>query len=169
LEGLREMKKGFALIELIIVIIIIGLSAALVSPSLSRFSKTAELRGTTQKIAAILRHSRSEAVNKWRIYQVVVHSDLKEIKVQWMEPDEEGEEGEEKRKKPSPQVFALPDWISMKEVELKAPQYSSEFPAIEFYPNGGSNGGSFLLGSEAHKGYRIKVHFLTGMVEIEKI
>ena len=163
------MRKGFALIELVIVIIILSLSIALVSPSLSRLSKTTELRGTTQKIAAILRHSRSEAVNKGRIYQIVIHSDLREIKVQWMEPDEEGKEGEEKRKKPSPQVFALPDWISMKEVEFKAPQYFSELPAIEFYPNGGSNGGSFLLESEAHKGYRIKVHFITGMVEIEKV
>src|SRR4030042_1214730 len=103
------MKKGFALIELIFFIIILSLSVALVSPSLSRLSKTTELRGTTQKIAAILRHSRSEAVNKGRTYQIVIHSDLREIKVQWMEPDEEGKEGEEKRKKPSPQVFALPD------------------------------------------------------------
>ena len=88
------MKKGFALIELIIVIIILSLSIALVSPSLSRLSKTTELRGTTQKIAAILRHSRSEAVNRGRIYQILIHSDLREIKVQWMEPDEEEREGE---------------------------------------------------------------------------
>jgi len=74
-----------------------------------------------------------------------------------------------REKSTSPQVFALPDWISMKEVEFKAPQYFSELTAIEFYPNGGSNGGSFLLESEAHKGYRIKVHFITGMVEIEKV
>ena len=40
---------------------------------------------------------------------------------------------------------------------------------IEFYSNGGSNGGTILLESEGQKGYKIKVHFLTGMVEVEKV
>lgn len=162
------MRKGFALIELILVVIIIGISVALISPSLSRLSKTTELRSTAQKIAAILRHSRSEAVNKGRVYQVLLHTELREVKVRWMKPNEE-EEREEKREKPSPAVYAFPEGIFIREVELKTVQYGSELPAIEFYPNGGSNGGSFLLETEVHKGYRIKVHFLTGMVEIEKI
>ncbi|MEW6377076.1 MAG: prepilin-type N-terminal cleavage/methylation domain-containing protein [Thermodesulfobacteriota bacterium] len=82
------MRKGFTLIELIIVIAILGLSLVLVSPSLSRLSKTTELRGATQKIAAILRNSRSEAVNKGRTYQVLFNADLREIKVRWMETEE---------------------------------------------------------------------------------
>ncbi|MEW6377077.1 MAG: hypothetical protein AB1502_14960 [Thermodesulfobacteriota bacterium] len=73
------------------------------------------------------------------------------------------------REKRSSQIYTFPGWISMKEVELTKPKYSADLPAIEFYPNGGSNGGSFLLEGEVHKRYRIKVHFLTGMVEIEKI
>ena len=163
------MRRGFALIELIIVMIIIAISVALVSPSLSRFSKTAELRSTAQKIAAILRNSRSEAVNKGRIYQVLFSPEMREVKVRWMKPNEEEGEGEEKKEKPSPAVYAFPEGILIKEVELKAGQYGSEVPAIEFYPNGGSNGGSFLLETEVDKGYRIKVNFLTGMVEIEKV
>jgi len=163
------MKRGFALIELIIVIIIIGISIALVSPSLFRLSKTAELRSTAQKIAAILRNSRSEAVNKGRIYQVLFHADLREVKVLWMKANEEESEGEEKKERPSTPVYAFPEGVALKEVFLNKAQYASELPTIEFYPNGGSNGGSFLLEDEDHKGYRIKVHFLTGMVEIEKV
>jgi hypothetical protein len=57
----------------------------------------------------------------------------------------------------------------MREMKISSPQYPSELPTIEFYPNGGSNGGSILLKSEDRGGYRIKVHFLTGMVEIKKV
>jgi hypothetical protein len=39
---------------------------------------------------------------------------------------------------------------------------------IEFYPNGGSNGGAILLDSQDRMGYKIKVHLLTGMVEVER-
>ncbi|MBM4337967.1 MAG: type II secretion system protein GspH [Deltaproteobacteria bacterium] len=163
------MRKGFTLVELIIVIIILSISIALVSPSLLRLSKTAELRSTAQKIAAILRNSRSEAVNKGRIYQILFHTELREVKVRWMKANEEESEGEEKKERPSTPAYAFPEGIFIKEVELKGTQYDSELPAIEFYPNGGSNGGSFLLEAEDRKGYRIKVHFLTGMVEIIKV
>lgn len=165
------MKKGFALIELILVLVIVGLSLVLVTPSLSRLSKTTELKGTAQKIAAILRHSRTQAIHKGRIYQVIFNLETKEIRVQWLDPDQEESEGgeDEKGKSTSPQVYPLPSWISIKEVEPIKARYSSEAPTIEFYPHGGSNGGSFLLEAEDHKGYRIKVQFLTGMVVIEKL
>lgn len=164
------MKRGFALIELILVLVIAGLSLVLVTPPLSRLSKTTELKGTAQKIAAILRHSRTEAIHKGRIYQVIFNLDTKEIKVQWLDPNQEESEGEEEKgKSTSPQVYPLPSWISIKEVEPIKVRYSSNLPKIEFYPNGGSNGGSFLVEGEDHKGYRIKVQFLTGMVVIEKV
>lgn len=163
------MKKGFALIELILVLMIVGLSLTLVIPSLSRLSKTIELKGAAQKIGAMLRHSRTEAIHKGKVYQVIFNLDLREIKVQWLDPgQEEGEDEEEKGKSTTTQVYTLPSWISIKEVEPIKARYSSELPTIEFYPHGGSNGGSFFLGGEDHQGYRIKVQFLTGMVVIEK-
>ncbi len=164
------MKKGFALIELILILVIMGLTLALVSPSLSRLSKTTELKGTAQKIAAILRHSRTEAIHKGKVYQVIFNLGTKEIKVEGLNPDQEEREGEEETEKSTTsQVYTLPSWISIKEVEPIKAHYSSDLPTIEFYPHGGSNGGSFLLEGEDHKGYRIKVQFLTGMVAIEKV
>lgn len=163
------MKKGFVLLELILVIIILGLSLTLIAPSLSRFSKTAELRSSTQKIAAILRSCRSEAIHKGKVYQIVFHLDWREIQVRWVEPDSTRVEEEKIRQEESPRVFTLPSWISLQEVEFKSSEYQTELPTIEFYPNGGSNGGSFLLKGEARSGYRLKVHWITGIVEIEKV
>ena len=61
----------------------------------------------------------------------------------------------------------LPKGVDIKEVKANSPQYPSDYAVIEFYPNGGSNGGTIRLDSKDRKGYRIKVHFLTGIVEIE--
>jgi hypothetical protein len=59
--------------------------------------------------------------------------------------------------------------VDIKEVKADSPQYPSDYSVIEFYPNGGSNGGTILLDSQDRKGYRIKIDFLTGVVKIEKV
>jgi len=161
-------SRGFSLIELIIVLVVIGLSVSLVVPSFSRFSKTIELKGAARKISAILRYCRSEAVNKGQTYQIIFDSDLREVRVQKTEPSEEKEEELKREGKAVRQMYHLPGGINVKEMDIASPQYASDYPTIEFYPNGGSNGGSFLLNSEERGGYRIKVHFLTGMVKIEQ-
>lgn len=162
-------KQGFSLLELIIVITIITLSTALVIPSLSRFSNTIELKGCAKKVSAILRYCRSEAVNKGKTYQVLFDSETQEVKVQPMEWMEEEKGNDEKKGEKAPEKrYSLPDPVHIKEVKVDSTQYPSDLPAIEFYPNGGSNGGSILLDSPGRKGYRININFLTGMVEIEK-
>lgn len=161
------MRRGFTLLELILVIVILSLSLVLIPPSLSRISKTTELKGAAQKIAAILRHSRSEAVHKGRIYQVSLQSEQRQVQVQELKPTEE--EKAKEPESPPPRLFSLPDGIFIREIELNPSRSISEFPTIEFYPSGGSNGGSFLVKGEAQKGYRIKIHWISGMVEIEKI
>jgi len=162
-------SRGFSLVELIVVLVVIGLSVSLVVPSFSRFSKTIELKGAARKISAILRYCRSEAVNKGQTYQIILDSDLRQVRVQKTESSKEKEEELKKEEKAVRQMYHLPGGINVKEVDIASPQYSSDYPTIEFYPNGGSNGGSFLLNSGERGGYRIKIHFLTGMVAIEKV
>jgi len=170
-------NKGFSLIEVMVVLILISLSMFLATPLLSGFSKTAELKGATKKISAILRYSRSEAVNRGKVYQVLFDSDLRQVNVQPIEEKEEDEEAkdgtkdeakDEAKDEPKRKTYTLPKGVDIKEVKANSPQYPSDYAVIEFYPNGGSNGGTIRLDSPDRKGYRIKVHFLTGIVEIEK-
>ena len=86
-----------------------------------------------------------------------------------MASSEEGGEDADKDAKSSPKIYLLPSGINMKEVKTESPQYPSDFPTIEFYPNGGSNGGTILLDAEDRSGYRIRVNFLTGVVAVEKV
>ncbi len=161
--------RGFSLVELIVVLVLIGLSVSLVTPSLSRVLKTIELKGAAQKISGILRYCRGEAVHKGQVYQIFFDSELREVRVQRMETTDMKGESEKREEKIFKRMYPLPRGIDLREVKIAPSQYPSDFPTIEFYPNGGSNGGSILLNSENRGGYRIKVHFVTGMVEIEKV
>jgi type II secretion system protein H len=161
-------QRGFTMIELVVVLLIITLSAALVTPSLSRFSKSIELKGAAQKVSVILRYYRSEAVHRGTVYQVLFNSETREVKVQSIEP-EEATEKENKGEKTFTKSYILPEGVQIKEVEAPDPQFPSDFPAIEFYPNGGSNGGTILLDTQNRKGFKIKVNFLTGTVKIEEV
>lgn len=159
-------SRGFSLIEVLVVLILLSLSLALVTPSLSRFSRTVELKGAAQKISAILRNCRSEAVNKGKVYQVFFNSQSREVSVHSMDPSEE--KGEEKEGPVPEKTYLLPEGIQMKEDPATSSLSATELSPIEFYPNGGSNGGVLLLDSPDRLGYRIEVHFLTGMVEIKR-
>jgi general secretion pathway protein H len=156
--------RGFSLIEMVVVMVLLSLAVALVTPSLSKFSRSVELKAAAKKISGILRYYRSEAVNKGQVFRVFFDPDLREVKVQPMESTEE--KGEDK---PPQKIYSLPQGIHMKEIKVESPQYSSDFPTVEFYPNGGSNGGTILLDSEDRKGYRIRIHFLTGTVQVESV
>jgi general secretion pathway protein H len=163
-------SRGFTLLELIVVLTMLSFALALVSPYFGRLSKNVELKAAVKKVSTILRYYRSEAVQKGKVYQVVFDTETREIRVRPVEAEEEsGEEPDsgspnsgEKEK------YRVPDGIHVKEIKIPSSQYPSEFPVIEFYPNGGSNGGSFVMDRDDAKGYRIQVHFLTGIVEIKE-
>jgi general secretion pathway protein H len=145
-------SKGFSLIEMLVVLILIGFAISLITPSLSRFSRTIELKGAAKKISGILRYCRCEAVSKGQVYQVRFDKNLREVRVQ-----------------PTESTYFLPEGVQIKEVQVASVQPTSDLPMIEFYPNGGSNGGAVLLDSQGPGEYKINVHFLTGVVEVERV
>ena len=165
------MKKGFTLLELIVVLTVLGLGIVLVYPSFGRMSQGVELKAAAKKVSAILRYYRSEAVQKGKAFQVVFDVDTREIRVRPVEAEENKEEGEKSEEKISgeKEKYLLPEGIQVKEMKIPASQYPSEYPVIEFYPNGSSNGGSFVMERENLKAYRIQVNFLTGVVELREV
>jgi len=162
-------NSGFSLIEMIVVLLITGLAIALVTPSLSHFSSTVELKAATKKISAILRYYRSEAINQGKVYQVFFDSDLNEVRAQPAASIDEKGENEKKEENIPLKKYSLPKEIHIKEVKVNSPQYPSDFPTIEFYSNGGSNGGEITLDSENRPGYKIEVNLLTGIVKVQRI
>lgn len=154
-------SSGFSLLELIIVLFIGSLLVLLAAPTLTKSLHHMEFKSAVKRTSAILRMCRSDAVNKRKVYLVDFDTESNLVGVL------SAEKGEDKPK--AQKSYPLPREIRMEKIDVGKTLFDVSLPAFEFYPNGGSNGGSILLDSQDRKGYRINVNFLTGVVEIEKV
>ena len=144
-------NKGFTLLELMVVLVILTLMAALVPPLLSGLGVTTELRGSARQLAAGLRAARNTAITRQQAATLTVDLESRSFKVT-----------NDKR------VVKLP---SEDEVEIKLFTAQSELidethGAIRFFPDGSSTGGRITLADDKVE-YRINVDWLTGRVNIE--
>ena len=155
----RNGSRGFSLLELVIVLLIISLLALLVTPRLTKTIGHMEVKSAAKKISAILRYCRSDAVNKNRIVQVNFDAESHLISVM------SAEEGEEKPIQRN--SYLLPREIRMEKIETGKTLLENTLPSFEFYPNGGANGGTAVVRGGEGRAYTLQVDFLTGGVKIE--
>ena len=141
-------QAGVTLLELLIVIALMGIIAALVVPMFGGPVSTSELRATARQLAAGLRLARSEAVSERRETFLVVDVAGKRFKV-----DREARE------------HALPSKVDLKLFTAQNDLVSENVGSIRFYPDGGSNGGRITVASGARK-FDVDVDWLTGRVAI---
>ena len=66
------------------------------------------------------------------------------------------------------QSYPLPEGIRMERIDVGKTLLDLALPSFEFYPNGGSNGGSALVRGGQGRGYSMGVDFLTGAVTVEE-
>jgi len=155
---MRTGSKGFTLLELIIVLILVSLLAFLITPSLTRTLSHMEAKGSAKRIAAILRYCRSDAINKRRVN--LVNFDTASNLVSVYSINEEEAEPRAER------FYPLPGGVKMEKIEVGKALFDSSVPTFEFYPNGGSNGGTALIQGEKGRAYSIRVEILTGGVKV---
>ena len=141
-------QGGVTLLELLIVIALMGIIAALVVPMFGGPVSTSELRATARQLAAGLRLARSEAVSERRETFLVVDVAGKRFKV-----DREARE------------HALPSKVELKLFTAQNDLVSENVGSIRFYPDGGSNGGRITVASGARK-FDVDVDWLTVRVAI---
>jgi general secretion pathway protein H len=141
-------QAGVTQLELLIVIALMGIIAALVVPMFGGPVSTSELRATARQLAAGLRLARSEAVSERRETFLVVDVAGKRFKV-----DREARE------------HALPSKVELKLFTAQNDLVSENVGSIRFYPDGGSNGGRITVASGARK-FDVDVDWLTGRVAI---
>ncbi len=175
--------KGFTLIELILVLVIMGFLTALVGPAITSLSGLT-LKTSARKVAAGLRYARSQAVTTGSCYQVTFNLELGEMVVAPREEDNRyrelpfeeavyppGRTGEvveeelpprEERRK----AYTLPKAVRFSTVFAGAEEIREGVAVIDFYPNGGCTGGEVVIEDEQERSYRILLDFITGIVEI---
>ncbi len=144
----RRHIVGVSLIELMIVLMIMAIVAALVVPMLGGGVSNTELRSAARQLASGLRLARSEAVSQRRETFLVLDVAGRRFKVDR-----------------DPQEHALPRDVELKLFTAQKDLVDEKTGSIRFYPDGGSNGGRITVGSGERK-YEVDVDWLTGRVAI---
>jgi len=152
-------SRGFSLIELIVVLVIVSLLTALATPSLTKTLQRMELKTASKKISAILRYCRSESVNKNQITLASFDTEAHLLSILSAELGDE--------KSTLQRSYPIPQEVEVGKIEVGKTLIETSHPSFEFYPNGGSNGGSAVIRREQGGAFFIQVDFLTGAVKVE--
>jgi general secretion pathway protein H len=172
--------RGFTLIELILVLVIIGFLTSLVAPAITS-STGLRLKTTVRRLAAGLRFARSQAVITGNTYQAILDIENGAMAIEPIEKEtpyargenEEGswDEGEERgagQQRQEKKIYTMPENITLAKVLLDGEEISEGQVWIEFYPNGSCSGGDVFVMDTKERTYRIALEFLTGIVTIRE-
>ena len=154
LRNPRGTDKGFSLIELIVVLVIIGLAAAVTAPFIFWTLERVEIRSAVKEIASSLRYARSVAISEKK--EMRFYMDLDE-RLYWLDTRrEEGREDGENRdpgqeeQGTSPPAYptAKRSLNSLVNVDLFVrgeDEFDEGTVMVSFSPFGSSSGGQFNL------------------------
>ena len=144
----RGNARGVTLLELLVVLSIMAVIAAIVVPVFTGGVSGSELKGATREVAAGLRLARSEALATRKETRVMLDLENRSFQVER-----------------DPRTHALPKQIELKLFTAQSDLVSDKVGAIRFFPDGGSNGGRVTLAVGERK-FNVDVDWLTGRVAI---
>jgi general secretion pathway protein H len=141
-------SSGVTLLELLVVMALMGLIAAMAVPMLGGGVSGTELKSSARQVAAGLRFARSEAVATRTETRLWLDLEKRAFRVDR-----------------DPRQHNLPAGLEMKLFTAQSDIADEKIGSIRFYPDGGSNGGRVTLASGERK-FEIDVDWLTGRVAI---
>jgi general secretion pathway protein H len=145
--GRRERCRGFSLLEILLVLVVLAIAAALTLPALVQPSGT-QLRTAAGSFAAGLRRARNDAISSHREVLLSVNLDDKAFVI-----------GSNERRQYVPKEISLSVFTARSEV------LDERNAGIRFFPDGSSTGGRIAL-RFGDRGYRVDVDWLTGQVHV---
>ena len=141
-------ERGFSLLELILVLLVLGLSALIVLPNIDKGMRDRDVRRSALAMAAAARELRSQALLKGVPQQLILRTADNIYFV--------GSDGE----------VHLPSTVKFAAIE-GGDSLESGARQFWFFPNGSLLGGQIdLSGADDLTQYSVRLHSLTGKVEV---
>lgn len=141
-------ERGFALIEILCVLAIIGLLAAIILPAVPRATSRAKLESYAVETAALLKADRSAALRRQILVSTRVDTSSRSIR--------SGVTG---------RVVSFPPDVALDAVLASRCAERLTGRSIDFFPSGMSCGGTIAL-TRPGMGFEVRINWLTGGVEI---
>lgn len=164
------MKKGFTILELLVVLVIISLVAAFVAPRILSPNNNIRLKTTASKVSGALRYASNVALTEKK--EMVVVFDIKNNKLYMVSAQRFHREyilESNTIKGEGFNEFYFHEDIKFMENLSSIERVDSCTFLIGFFPNGTSSGGNIVLGSDSGLQYSIQVDFITSIVKIDRI
>ena len=183
-------RKGFTLIEVIIVVVIMSVAIGLAVPRIGKSLEKMKLKSAVRKFSAVLRYTRQMAISRKKEYMVTILSNeddavsqYKYIKVERkgnkkdsFSDDEEIEATENKGPNfTETNILEKPVVIDLEKIQISYQQKDREGDyqeggsgEISFYPKGESNGGRVIFSMEGVKlAFKVDIDLVTGRVKVK--
>ena len=143
--GSSRRVKGFTLIELMVVMMLVMLLFAVVGVSVTRSVEGAELRAVEREITAGLRHTRGQAIIQRSQQVFTVDTEKRTWQAAGKDPVE------------------LPEGLEITMNTARSELTGEGIGSIRFYPDGASTGGSIVVQAQDRE-WHIAVAWLTGEI-----
>ena len=154
--GKGSSRDGFTLIELVVVLILIGISVALVAPKISHSLERAQFRKDIRSVSTMLTLARSQAIAHKVPYALSIDLDKHRV---WV--DTAQQQNAKQTKHITRLALSHTDTL---QVKAQKHEKASGIGTLVFYPNGSSGGGTIQMG---HAGQSepvdINVNIVTGL------
>jgi general secretion pathway protein H len=141
-------ERGFTLLEMVCVIALIGMLAAVLLPFVPRQTSRARLEAYALEAATLLKADRNAAIRRRRDVATLVDARSRAI-----------------RSGATAQTLRIPEDVRFDAMLPKTCHQRAALSGISFFADGMSCGGSIAL-SRLDTSYEIRVNWLTGRVEI---
>ena len=138
------MTRGYTLIELVVVLAVLAIAAAVVGPAVGRTVDEVRVRGEVAAFAAFLRAAREQAITRQLAYEVVLDHEPRALRLR--RAGSEDGVGQPRR------TFSA------------GLRIAAAAPRVTFWPHGMSSGGRFAIDAPGPRRYVVTVDALTGRV-----
>jgi general secretion pathway protein H len=146
------MTRGYTLMELVVVLALLALAAALVAPAVGRTAEDVIARAEVASVAAFLRGAREQAVTRQQTLEVSLDRDAHSLLLRRAARD--GQEAPATRR-----AFSA----------LLRVDGTATPAAITFQPQGMSSGARLLVETAGPRVYVVMVDALTGRVTTQRV
>ena len=146
----RESQAGFTLIEVLAVLVVLGLAAALLAMRGPQRSPGIDLRTASEEVAGSLRLARTRAIARNRVVGVTFDPAARSVRLDGTAPG------------------VLPPGLQINVTDTLRETTGTHLAAIRFSPDGSSTGGQIELRARGRR-VEVAVNWLTGRVTVSSL
>jgi type II secretion system protein H len=163
-------SRGFTLIEIIVVVVIVSILFIVTMPSLRSVNDNNRLRSSMREITTLMKYARTEAVFNGRTTEVFLDTQKHEFWLDLRKPDEKRTSRKsDKLKSTMERKRELEKNVQFEAINaIEKNILKNEVVAIDFYPDGTASPALITLKNTRDLRYTIEVFKSTGQVEIKK-